>query len=92
MRWLTCRLTLLRAAESPKRDIPDKSRVVPPGKAVDSVAVVHLPSTFRLASAWLIAAINRICEKLKWRTVLCVIANIADLLLTPETLHIACQS
>ncbi len=37
------------------------------------------PSTYRLPSAWLIAAISRISAKVNWRIVLCVIANIADL-------------
>jgi len=63
VRWLTCRFTLLCAAESAERDIPHKSRVIPDGKVVGSVSVVHLPSTFRMASAWLIAAISRISER-----------------------------
>ena len=79
IRWFSCRFTLLRAAESAERNILHEKRVIPESKVVGSVIVIHQPATFRLASAWFIAAISRISWREKWRIVLCVIANITDL-------------
>jgi len=80
MRWFSSKFKI-HALEPAAGDITNKVRVAPHGGA-SLVSGIHLRPTCRLASTWLIAAINRISVKEKRWTVLCVILNITDSFIT----------